>query len=718
MKKYFEILEHTPMGDRKTKLNISIEKNVIDGLVELDVGPDERVRFPLSEGFIDGTRVSFLVVSEDLPRRYLAEIGGEYIKGEVIFEGMSELSGIRTPFDGRLLKEVKFDFQAAVCGDSSGVIMENSTLDAIVGAEIFEEEVRIPPSPISPEGGSYTKTTINGGTVTSEKGNFNGAIFRGGEWIVTDTKIQVKGAIGNDFVGLGAGILVEGDASAILDGVEIHCEDAARTAIVAREKGKILVKNATLTVQDGDLEPDYVGTVFPEKMKSAPWMLGIDGNTRATNLMGNASATYFNSVIQAEKWGVLSTDDNVSVSLWAVNCDVEITGGKKTTEIIYENAANGKFDFYNDQLEHMFPEGEWQSTNKPSGYGTYSIGATNVVIAGSKLVVPDYIAICANGPSSLRLTSSDVSSIANANKYLDIANDIETKSTVAISNRFGVMYHSGAGFGVTTVEKGTVMYTGKTAFQVKGCGTIINVDHSYIYPGDGIILQVMDNDDAGINVANFETTTDYIERHINATATEISTRAGTLVREGGVFSTFSNTTLIGDIYNASGWEGFKETVSLAGAGEYANEVGGGSSASTDLSVVLDNVIYTGLISTTEAYHKKSVIGHADYDLIGEVTNTVCIPENAAVVVRLKNNTIWNVTGTGYVTSLTIDETSSIGNAKVYVNGKEIEVKTGTTYTGVVKIVGNATRSKSSYINPCNVRSGCSNYASSSKIRTW
>ena len=604
------------------------------------------------------------------------------------------------------MEDKKIEIKAAICGNENGIDGNASAQDLLKDAVIDTETVILPPGPMSPEEVRFEKVTVTGGEVDCREGNVNGFACHGGEWVIKDTKINVGGEIGNDFIGLGAGILIEGDTAATIEGVEIHCDGAARTPIVAREKARIFVKDAVLTTEDGDLAPDYVGTVFPEKMKSSPWMLGVNGNARATNLMGQGVATYYNSDIKAEKWGVLSTDDNTGVRLWAINSNAMISGGAKPIEEIYANAAAGKFDFYEDEIDHVFPEGEWQDTTKPSGYGTYSIGDTTVTIAGSTMVVPDYIAIVANGPASLNLTSSEPSSIADANQYLAIAGDLEPKKSVLFSNRFGVMYHSGAGFGVTNVNKGTVMYTGKAVFEVKGCGTIINVDNAHLYSGEGIILQLMDNDDAGINVETLETTTDYVEQHVKATATETDSHAATTVGEGSVYATFSNMTLNGDIYNASGWELAKEADSLSGEGNYENEVGGGASAAADLSLVLDNVQYTGLVSTTEAYHNQEVIGHKDYDQIGVVKNTVCIPENAGIIVKLRNNTVWNVTGTGYVTSLTIDDSSSIGDAKVYVNGTETVVEAGKTYTGVIRIEGTAKAAIPEYVDPAKIASGC------------
>jgi len=599
------------------------------------------------------------------------------------------------------MADKRFDFKAAVCGDATGVIKEDSTLEALVGGSITSEEV------VTPDGNKHLKTTVANGVVKSETGNFSGVIARGGEWLIKDTKIDVKGAIGNDFMGLGAGIFIEGDADVVVDNVEVHCADPARTAMLVKQDSKLLAKNSSFSAMDGDLGADYVGTVFPDKMKSTPWMLGINGNARGTNIMDRSVATYFNSDIKSEKWGVLSTDDNQGLNLWAINSNVALSGGMKPLETIFANAAAGIFDFYEEEIDHDFLEGEWQSTKNPSGYGAYSIGPTTVTLAGTTMVVPDYLAICANDESNFRVTSSAAPSISKAHRYLDIANEVKEKRSAMFSRRFGIMYHSGSGIGVTAIERGTVMYTGLSAFLVKGCGAIINVDDSNIYSGNGIILQIMDNDDAGINTESefLETTADYIEAHVEGRATETSTNAASVVQVGGVFAVFSNTTLNGDVYNASGWEKAKEADILGGMGDYTNEVGGGSSKATDLNLILDNVIYTGNVSTAEAYHEKPVIGHIDYDLIGVVNNTVCVPENAGIVVNLKNNTTWNVTGTGYVTSLTIDETSTMGNAKVYVNGVETKVEAGKTYTGVVKIVGNAPKGKDKYVNPAKIATG-------------
>lgn len=70
------------------------------GTADIDAGPGKRVTVEVSEGMAEREKFSFLIEEGEMPRRYRAVIDGKVIKGEVTFEGTTELSGIKTPFDG------------------------------------------------------------------------------------------------------------------------------------------------------------------------------------------------------------------------------------------------------------------------------------------------------------------------------------------------------------------------------------------------------------------------------------------------------------------------------------------------------------------------------------------------------------------------------------------------------------------------------------------
>jgi hypothetical protein len=167
-------------------------------------------------------------------------------------------------------------------------------------------------------------------------------------------------------------------------------------------------------------------------MMAVPWMLGLVGNCRATNMIGNGTAYYNNTHIKAQGWGALSTDATTKVRLYA-------------TESLIETVE--------------------------SGYGAYSIGD------------------CLDSFSNCTFNVHDMALIMAGN-----GSGTFTDGTVVNSERFGVMMHSGSG-GILTIDKGSVFNTKSTAIQVKGSGTDIIVDNAELNAGNGIILQSMANDD-------------------------------------------------------------------------------------------------------------------------------------------------------------------------------------------------------------------------------
>ena len=74
---------------------------------------------------------------------------------------------------------------------------------------------------------------------------------------------------------------------------------------------------------------------------------------------------------------------------------------------------------------------------------------------------------------------------------------IPVKATVVNSDRFGIMWHGG---GTVDISGGTIFNTGETTFLDKGQNIAITVDGSKgakLNPGNGVILQLMDDDDPG-----------------------------------------------------------------------------------------------------------------------------------------------------------------------------------------------------------------------------
>lgn len=529
------------------------------------------------------------------------------------------------------------DFRTVLYVDENGVD-EAKSLTGLLGA------------------GEYTASAATGFTLGSKLRDLNGIIVAGSaKYTISDLKVDVTGSGSNDFQGKGAIIAVVDNAEAVIENAEIKTEGVVRTAVFVASSGKVLVKDSTITTKSGNMAadfPDYIPTVDTAAMKSVPWMLGLTGNNRATNLLGTGAATYYNSTIQAENWGVLSTDENSGVALAAVNSTVEITGD--------------------------------------AGYGSYAIGDTQVEFLGTIINVPTYALICANGASGGTFASSSAENLKDVYGLDGI--EVEEKATVVNSDKFGVMYHSGAGGGVTYVTDGTVFNTKLTSFLVKGCGTSIVVDNATLNAENGVILQVMDNDDAGIDVSTMGTTKDYTQPVGNAVARE--DRDLTKATAGSdVFASFANMTIEGNIFNSSGY-----TDDAEAQGDNSLIAGSATSAK-NLSVTMKDVTYKGVISASESKHvdadgnpvttieapeKDPAGGYTtgEYWLIGLLSNEAKAAVNNGVIVSLEKTT-WDVTGDSYLTSLTIGEGVTI-NGKLTVDGVETTVAPG-TYTGAIVV---------------------------------
>ena len=72
------------------------------------------------------------------------------------------------------------------------------------------------------------------------------------------------------------------------------------------------------------LPPGYQSTVDLATMQDAPWMLSIKGNARTTNLLGDGTkASYINSQLSSQGWGVMSTDTGQNTVLTSIDSSID-----------------------------------------------------------------------------------------------------------------------------------------------------------------------------------------------------------------------------------------------------------------------------------------------------------------------------------------------------------------------------------------------------------
>ena len=80
-----------------------------------------------------------------------------------------------------------------------------------------------------------------------------------------------------------------------------------------------------MAADGGTTYSGYENSANTELMVEPPWVLGIVGNARTTNLLGTASTmSVYNTTAYATKWGVLSTDGCSNVNLTTVDSTVNM----------------------------------------------------------------------------------------------------------------------------------------------------------------------------------------------------------------------------------------------------------------------------------------------------------------------------------------------------------------------------------------------------------
>jgi hypothetical protein len=154
----------------------------------------------------------------------------------------------------------------------------------------------------------------------------------------------------------------------------------------------------------------------------------------------------------------------------------------------------------------------------------------------------------------------------------------------------------------------------------------------------------------------------------------------------------------GDCFNASGYRGhitakdYEEQPKGPGPGGFNPFAPNPKDSARNLELRLENVQYSGAISTAEGHHIDRLEGNRWLSPVPlakwyNIAFLECIPKKpyqAGVIVKLEGNTVWNVTRTSYLTALTLDETATL-NGQVFVNGAPVLPQPNVTYTGTIVV---------------------------------
>ena len=510
-----------------------------------------------------------------------------------------------------------------------------------------------------------------------------------GATIILDT--DSDGTYVNDFTGRGSAVAVFGDSNVTITDSYIETTGVGTMPVFADsstdDEGNTLspvvtIKNSTLISNGGTIYQSYSNQFGADLMVAPPWVLGIMGTARCTNLEGTQSTmNVIDSTTASGAWAVLSTDMPDGVYLNVVNTSLTLLNSDESAAAPIQESG-GQITTVDNPY----------TVNYGTGYGTYANGGTEAqtYFYGCEINVGTYAAIFTGG--NITFTSltpgESIELLAATGDEEDTViytyEGDEVKNTVINSDTFGFMFHESVNTAVIT--SGTEINSGYATFLVKAgkSGVVeegessntvqstVTVDGALITNG-GVLIQVMDDDDSstGNETENFKY---FITTH---TEQEGFADSNSETADGRTQDfTFTNGTYTGNIYNASGSDRSEND---------AYDV------ATTLNVTLgEGAVLEGAVATTTAIHVtyegsvaiKEAGGYAfedaeeaaefaaeyqnteftisEYYDIGQVANMISGTEGANDInMTLTDDAVWYVTGTSVIDSLTISGSASV-----------------------------------------------------------
>ena len=511
-----------------------------------------------------------------------------------------------------------------------------------------------------------TTSAADGFSITDSTSSHSAFVLKDvGDYTISDAEITMvtdaDGSDTSDFTGVGSAIAVFGDSNVTIEDSSIESTGVATMPLFVDDGATVTVDSSTLISNGGTLYASYVNSPDQSTMVAPPWVLGIMGTSRATNLMGTDSTmNVIDSETYAGAWAVLSTDSGSDMVLNVYNTTLELMNADESEAAAIQEDG-GQITTYDNPY----------TVNYGSGYGTYAIGDAVETFAGATIHVGTYATIFTGGSAIYTsLTADAIYTLANAasedDDILYVAS--EDKVTTIDSDTFGFMFHQNEN--TIVIEKGTIVNSGYATFLVKSGSSDESVtaaiDDAQISNG-GVLIQVMDNDDA---TTSGTTSTAFATSHTENAGFNTSSASN----DGSTQDfTFTNGTYSGNIYNASGSD--SSTAGALDATTLNVTLGTGATLiGAAASTAAIHVTYDGsqIVKANggDAYDTQSEAAEvlaeqntsftiSEYWSIGQVANLVNSNGGNEINMTLEDGAAWYVDGTSLITSLTLDDESTV-----------------------------------------------------------
>lgn len=505
--------------------------------------------------------------------------------------------------------------------------------------------------------GSFTSLEANDIVIDGKDCSLNGiAVVGDSEYTINRAKISLKGNGEDDFGGIGAAVMCRDNAKVTINDSELYINGISRGAISGNSHTQIHVNRTTIKAES---------VPFHEDMDPM-WAIGLRGTNRPTNISDFSEAWYTDCSISTTGWGLMSVDGGTYNHLHLKNCTLE-----QTSDCGYGSIAiSDNFDSYSvfDDLpeqQHCFHEYD-----------------------NCKLKVNGYGVIMSLGTSGCAFTNGSV---------------VDSKRYAAL-----IFRNNGGRFRIAD----SIANTGSSTVVVKGANAFIELDNADLNPKNGVILQLMDNDDVGMQKHVFRVPVGQVD------TPEAGRDLYNAVETEDVFINISNSRLCGDFYNSTTGlypnlqdirpednyvapplkgmaamlasmpkpEGMDKpaTPKFKVRGFGGKELQGPKNV--DIRLISSEV--TGIISSASQAYRDGVrfINEENREELSNITQAASPTINNGVIVHLDANSIWTVTGTSYITKLSLADGAGLrsthGTLCMTVDGTEVPILPG-EYTGKI-----------------------------------
>ncbi len=511
--------------------------------------------------------------------------------------------------------------------------------------------------------------TLTGGSIRTRGNCLNGLTISGGVFRAEGTEFSMQGNGGDDFELWGSAVAACGNANLVLDGVSIRTKGAIATAVAAGGDSRVVVMHSMIRGEGTD-NTDWHAK-HPH-LSETPWVLGLRGTQRSTNVLDNANVTYYDCDCSCNGWGVLSVDGTKQAVHNIINTRAEIPAGQ----------------------------------GYGSGYGAYILGGVTSTFLGVRMDVPDYCFAVGGNNCPVTVGSSSQENLLAAGDHLaplaaalsgGLA-EIPARGSVLRSARFIGMWHhqSTAPF---VFLPGTELYAGDTAFLIKSGAARPNgpeISCTDVQITAPRLIHLMETDDAGMGTRTHD---GCWAPCIEVYPEEFGSTDGfdpTVAGENAAVLTLCHMTLCGDSYNTRRSSGqalvlkLEDTrltgiISTGVARHRCFSYGliknaDGSRSCTDekgrkyKTERLDDLLF-GKMPVTNYVPQTDEAGRFVYDetdtachptdgyglyytqpqKIADMQITACATPTAALIVELRAGSVWTVAGESHLTCLHIDE---------------------------------------------------------------